>query len=194
MSEHSLATHRQSLEDSFFQKQDQELLDYLRAQSQETEVRHQLQTIAGIEDSTVLAALERIGITPESMTALTLLPLVRMAWADAKVQGAELEAILQAAREEGLTYETPGYKLLDGWLIHGPDQKVLEAWWNYARALTRELDEASLAAVRDATLGRARRIAAASGGILGLVHKISDNEQLVLDDLARAFEKVRELQ
>jgi len=42
-------------------------------------------------------------------------------------------------------------------------------------------------------MDRARRIADSSGGILGLVNRISKEEDLALTDLARAFDKPKEL-
>ena len=193
MSNEKQVNHRQALEDAFFQKRGQELMEYLRTAAQERATRDRLQEISGIDDPRVLETLERAGITPESMTALTLLPLARVAWADAKVHGAELESLLSAAHEQGLSRESPGYQLLDKWLTERPSAEMLDAWWNYARSLTQELNAADLDVVRQSTLGRARRIAEASGGFLGLGNKISENERLVLEDLERAFEEPTEL-
>ena len=80
-------------------------------------------------------------------------------------------------------------RLLNRWLEERPTEKILDAWRNYAQALARELDEASLEVFRQSTLGRARRVANASGGIFGLGEKISDNERHVLHDLANALTK-----
>jgi hypothetical protein len=137
----------------------------------------------------VLDALIRAGITAESLSALSLLPMVRVAWADAKVQGNERQAILQAAHAEGVSADSTSYRLLDSWLNERPEPSLLEAWWEYARGLARELDETSLAAMRRMTLDRARRVAEAAGGLLGFGNQVSSNEELVLADLARAFEK-----
>ena len=149
----------------------------------------QLQTKAGIADPEVLADLKRVGITSASMTAFMLLPLVRLAWADSKIQNGEFESLLKAADDDGIAYGTPAYRLLNRWLEERPTEKVLDAWRNYAQALARELDEASLESFRQATLGRARRVAEASGGIFGLGEKISENERHVLHDLANALAK-----
>jgi hypothetical protein len=43
-------------------------------------------------------------------------------------------------------------------------------------------------ALRDELLGRARQVAEATGGFLGLGNKISPEEQVVLDELAKVFE------
>ena len=191
MNSESLAQHRQILHDSFFEDRDQELLDFLEFETKtaEEEEKEKLITKAGIADPQVFDALKRIGITSASMDAFMLLPLVRLAWADAKIQEGEFESLLKAADDDGIKYGTPAYRLLSRWLEERPTDKMIEAWQTYARALARELDVASLSAFQQATLGRARRLAEASGGILGLGEKISENERHVLNDLANALTK-----
>ena len=187
MSQDLLAAKSRVLENSFFRERDLGLLAYLRSQTDQT--RNQLAEISKIHDIKVLDDLIRVGITAESFTALSLLPLVRIAWADAEIQDSERAAILQAAETEGISKDSTNYQLLKGWLDDRPDPTLLEAWREYAVELAKELDEASLAAVRRITMDRARRIAELTGGILGLSHEISKEEERALIDLARAFEK-----
>lgn len=191
MNQKSLADKSRTLEESFFRDRDQGLLEYLR--SQPVELRTQLAEISQIDDVEVLNGLIRIGITAESFTALTLLPLVRIAWADREVQDSERAAILQAARAENILVDSTSYRLLEGWLDERPKPALFESWSEYAGALARELDDVSLAAVRQSTLDRARRIAETAGGILGLGKRITKTEELALIDLARSFDKPSEL-
>ena len=191
MSQDLLAAKSRALENSFFRERDLGLLAYLRSQTDQT--RNQLAEIAKIHDIKVLDDLIRVGITAESFTALSLLPLVRIAWADAEIQDSERAAILQAAETEGISKDSTNYQLLKGWLDDRPDPTLLEAWREYAVELAKELDEASLAEVRRITMDRARRIAELTGGILGLSHEISKEEERALIDLARAFDKPNSL-
>lgn len=187
MSQDLLAAKSRVLENSFFRERDLGLLAYLRSQADQT--RNQLAEISKIHDLKVLDDLIRVGITAESFTALSLLPLVRIAWADAEIQDSERVAILQAAETEGISKDSTNYQLLKGWLDDRPDPTLLEAWREYAVELAKELDDASLAEVRRITMDRARRIAELTGGILGLSHEISKEEERALIDLARAFDK-----
>ncbi len=191
MNNTTIEKHRQELHDAFFQDRDQELLDFLQFDEEAVEEheRSRLQTIARTDDPDVLEALKQIGITSASMTAFMLLPLVRLAWADARIQNGEIDSILKNATEDGIAYGTPAYWLLNRWLNERPTEKMIDAWWKYAQALACELSETSLEAFRHATLGRARRVAEASGGILGMGTKISEIEHLVLNDLANALTK-----
>jgi hypothetical protein len=148
-----------------------------------------LQQAAGVKDPEVLARLERLGVGPSAMTAFALLPLVRLAWADTKVSQGEFAALLKAAEEDGIVYGTPSYRLLSRWLDERPSESMVEAWIAYAEALSRELDESSLEVLRQATIERAKRIAEASGGILGLGHRTSHDERNALLDLQRALTK-----
>jgi hypothetical protein len=187
MSQDLLAAKSRALENSFFRERDLGLLAYLRSQTDQT--RNQLAEISKIQDIKVLDDLIRVGITAESFTALSLLPLVRIAWADAEMQDSERAAILQAAETEGISKDSTNYQLLKGWLDDRPDPTLFETWREYAVELAKELDDASLAEVRRITMDRARRIAELTGGILGLSHEISKEEERALIDLARAFEK-----
>jgi len=187
MSQDLLTAKSRALANSFFRERDLGLLAYLRSQTDQT--RNQLAEISKIHDIKVLDDLIRVGITAESFTALSLLPLVRIAWADAEIQDSERAAILQAAETEGISKDSTNYQLLKGWLDDRPDPTLLEAWREYAVELAKELDDASLAEVRRITMDRARRIAELTGGILGLSHEISKEEERALIDLARAFEK-----
>jgi len=191
MSQDLLAAKSRALENSFFRERDLGLLAYLRSQTDQT--RNQLAEISKIHDIKVLDELIRVGITAESFTALSLLPLVRIAWADAEMQDSERAAILQAAETEGISKDSTNYQLLKGWLDDRPDPTLLEAWRDYAVELAKELDDASLAEVRRITMDRASRIAELTGGILGLSHEISKEEERALIDLARAFEKPNSL-
>ena len=95
MSQEVLDEKSRVLEEKFFGERDLELLEYLRSQSIEKEqrskadkaqLRNQLTEIAPIHEIDVLDGLIQAGITAKSFVALTLLPLVRVAWADGSAE------------------------------------------------------------------------------------------------------------
>ncbi|MFM8574077.1 MAG: hypothetical protein ACKOAU_20950 [Pirellula sp.] len=187
----SLDKQRQSMHDAFFMDRDQELLDFLEEQSDSRAdtSRELLRQAAKIDDPRVLDMLERLGVRAAAMTAFSLLPLVRLAWADTRISQSEFAALLKAAEDEGIAYGTPSYRLLSRWLDERPSEKMIQAWTAYAEALSNELDPESLAAIRHATIERAQRIAQASGGFLGLGDRTSHDEHNALLDLQRALTK-----
>ncbi len=193
----SIDRRRQALHDAFFLDngaildRDQELLDFLdeQSESQEQRAREELRRAAKIENPAILDKLEKLGITAPAMTAFMLLPLVRLAWADTKMAEGEFHTLLKAADEDGIAYGTPAYRLLSRWLDERPSERMIETWSDYAHALSEELDEESLAALRTATIERAKKIASASGGFLGLGDRVSRDERDVLMDLHIALSK-----
>ena len=72
--------------------------------------------------------------------------------------------------------------------MHRPDGRLLEAWGQYIVALCAELTSEEKHGLRDEILTRARHIAEATGGFWGLGSRISPEEQVVLEELAKAFD------
>ena len=84
----------------------------------------------------MLLALE---IDSETLAALTLIPLVEVAWADGSIAQQERDAILEAAASVGITPESESYFLLGNWLKKAPPAGLLEAWESYVAALSETL-------------------------------------------------------
>lgn len=144
--------------------------------------------LCGIRDAKVLDRLLALGVTAETLPALSLYPLVAVAWADGRVQRAERRAILDAARDNGLDEGSPAYEILSANLADTPPAPgVADAWANYAVALNAHLDDKQREIIRNWLLGRARAIALAARGHLGLEKRISDAEAAVLRELEGAF-------
>lgn len=187
-SDDAFAERRKSLEEQFFRKQDQKLLERLRA-NQEKKALHEalVQSGSHISDAVVDALFEH-GVTPQALASLTLVPLVIVAWADNSVEPKEKAAILKAAASMGVPTDGPGYALLQGWLEHKPPAKLLHAWEEYARALAASLTPADRESVKADVVGRAREVARAAGGFLGVGPKISAAEEEALQRLEQAFD------
>jgi hypothetical protein len=183
MGEEILSDRRKALEDQFFQKQDAALLRRLREASAGEAARKQLSEASGIRDPAAIDAIVAAGIEAETLAALGVVPLIAVAWADGKLESNERSAVLQAAASAGLAKGTPAHALLEGWLAVRPSPSLLEAWRGYVSALP----EAVRRALRTDVLGRAREIAAAAGGFLGLGRKVSADEARVLAELERSL-------
>lgn len=185
MSPSTLNDRKNALEREFFSRQDQAAIDKLRAQNAAKAQRTALKEAAGISNDAVLDAIENAGINAESLAALSLIPLIAVAWADGEMDDGEREAIQKAASESGASESVS--HLLEGWLSAPPAQNLLDSWKAYIGELKATLDPAARTALRDQLIGGAREVAEAAGGFLGFGNKVSKEEAAVLDELAACF-------
>jgi hypothetical protein len=181
-----LRDRRESLEEEFFHKLQSDQIEVLRGELERKESREQLRAACGIADDAVLDRLASLGVSAVTMAALSMVPLVRVAWADGAVQEAERDAVLKAAHERGIEKSGPAHRLLAGWLDKKPKPELYETWAAYTRALADSLVPAQRTQLRDQIVGLARQVAGAAGGFLG-IHKISHEEEVALSAIEAAF-------
>ncbi len=188
MSDVEQLKHRgKTLEDAFFAKQDKRLREEL-AQKREAEMaKAALIQASGIQDDEVLDSLYDMGITAETLTAFSMVPMVAVAWADKEIDKAERKAILKAAHAQGISEGGTSYQLLEGWLEKMPEQSLYENWRHYAQALCETMNPAAREKLKSGIMNRARVVAEASGGFLGLGNKVSKVEAEVLAGLEKAL-------
>jgi len=158
-----------------------------RKEEDRKKLEEQLFQASGIENKDVIRQLIDIGIDPDTLAALSLVPLVEVAWADHRMDDSEKKAILAAAEKHGVEVGSPGHELLESWIEERPDGDLLAAWKNYAAALAHTLNNEIRLALKTSIMGHARAIAEETGGILGLGNKISAVEQKKLDELEEVF-------
>ncbi len=187
MSDEFFGDRRRALEESFFAKRNQQLLEQMQQQVSAETKRASLSAASGITDPAVLDVLVDSGVEPATLAAMSLVPLIQVAWADGSVEPQERDAILQAAHAEGLDKQDAAYQLLERWLQQPPDKSLLGAWKDYVGALSKKLSDEARQQLQQDVLGRARQVAEAAGGILGLVHKVSAAERAVLAELEQTF-------
>jgi uncharacterized tellurite resistance protein B-like protein len=174
------------LEEAFFSQHNERLLQELRAQAARRAHREALAKATGIANESLLDRLIDADVKVERAAAFTLIPVVEIAWADGEVQPKEREAVLKAAAERGIEVGSVAYELVESWLKQPPDPKLLEVWKDYTAHLVASLDAEQREALRHALLDRARAVAEAAGGFLGL-GRISATEKAKLAELEKAF-------
>lgn len=183
-----LSDRKAGLENAFFAKQDAELRRRMTENDARKARKAALIEASGIRDEAILDRLLTLNITSETLAVMALVPLVAVAWADGTLEPRERSAILRAAEDGGLNKQNPSYELLDGWLARKPSPELITAWKQYISALLPELDAAARSSLRTEIVGRARSVAEAAGGFLGLTARVSDAEQQLLHDLEAAFQ------
>ena len=174
-----LAAVSRTIESQFFADQDKRLLEKLRKK----EKREALRELVQVEDEALLERLMELGISPETVLALTLVPLIAVVWADGKLEDREREAIIKAAEENGILQGTAEYQLLETWLSRRPDQELFESWKKYIRGIWEILDDEERSQMRKTTLDRALAVAESAGGFLGLTSKVSASERTVIEEM-----------
>ncbi|TAJ11277.1 MAG: hypothetical protein EPO68_14650 [Planctomycetota bacterium] len=178
----------QSLEDEFFRREDVRLLERLKQKQATESAREGLAKATGIASPQVLDKLMELGIRAETVAALSIVPLVEVAWADRSLDAKERQAVLAGARTSGLAPDSVEYAMLETWLERRPEPKLLAAWTHLVQGLCAQLAPAEIAKMKAGLLDRARAVANASGGVLGMGSKVSGAEAIVLKRLEAAFD------
>jgi hypothetical protein len=181
-----LRDRRETLEDEFFHKLQSEQIARLREELDRKQTREELSKACGIADEAVLDHLISLGVTGTTMAAMSMVPLVWVAWADGEVQEAERKAVLQAAGERGIEDGSAAYQMLSSWLALKPAHDLYEAWQRYTRSLADTLVPAQRAQLKEQIVGLARKVGEAAGGFLGM-RKMSKDEEQALSSIEAAF-------
>jgi hypothetical protein len=186
MSEVTLEERGKALENQFYEKENKEKLASMKAKLDTQSSKEDLRKVSGMTDDAVLDKLVGLGLTANTIAALSLVPLIEVAWADGTIQDNERTAILQGAHGKGLEIGTPGYDLLQTWLAKRPASALLEAWEAYIKALTAQLNDEQNRLLKNQIVGFAKMVAGAAGGFLG-IGRVSASEEEVLKRIEGAF-------
>ena len=178
---------RKSLEEVFFAKREKTLVEKLRRTLEQEQPREMLRKLTGIRDEGVIDTLVSLHVNRDTLAAFALYPLVEIAWADGRVDDAEREAFLKAAAEHGLAPDSPGHEALREFLKETPREEARRAWFAWATALRNQLGADERRKLREGLVQRARAVAEASGGILGLGRRISAAELVILQKIDDVF-------
>jgi hypothetical protein len=177
----------EKLDDLFFLKEDQKLIDQLKALKKFKETKEALSEISGIKNEHILQKLVELQVRPETLTSLSLIPLVEVAWADGNVDIKEKGLVLSCAIKMGFHKGGPDYEILSQWMTHRPSVELLDAWIHYIQGLCEKLTSEEKSELKKELIENTRSVAMASGGFLGLGNRISNAESVVLDKLESAF-------
>jgi hypothetical protein len=184
----TLAKRGRALEEEYFRRQEQELIEKLRARGAQEAARRQLAERSGVADQEILADLQALGYTADTVMLLHLVPLVQIAWAEGGVSEQERQLIVDAARARGVEKDSAADQQLADWLQARPSDSFFDRTLRAIGAIldSRPADERQ-ATGRD-LLGYSTAIASASGGILGF-GKVSEAEREVLARISAELER-----
>jgi hypothetical protein len=185
-SRQNLGEKGKNLEDEFFHKEDQRLIQRLRELKAKEVSRETLARASGIKNEAILDRLVQLGIHAETVAALGIVPLVEVAWADGSIDEKEKRAILERVEKSGIAPGSTAHDLLESWLQHRPEPRLLTAWSHMVQGLAESLTPEQVGSLRADLVERAHGVARASGGLLG-VGKVSSAEAEMIRQLEAAF-------
>lgn len=188
MTRDSLDERRGALEDEFFHKESQQKLAAMKEKLETQATRDELRKVSGMTDDDILDKLVTLGLSGKTVAALSLVPLIYVAWADGSIQDNERDAILHGAAGKGLESGSPGYELLSSWLAKKPDDSLFDAWEGYIGSLIAQLNDEQTRLLKKQVLNFASLVAGSAGGFLG-VGKVSGSEEKALARIEAAFTK-----
>ncbi len=189
MSDDQFVIREKALEEEFFARENAKLKESFQQKLRDEQASAALAKASGITDEVVLQHMVDAGLRPETAAAFALLPLIFTAWADGQLDEKERAAVMAAAREEsGIVEHGAAHELFEHWLTNPPPHKLWRVWCEYARALARTLPDEARRTFVETLIGRAERVAKASGGLLGLGEHISRQERELLDYLSAALD------
>ncbi|QEG42147.1 hypothetical protein [Roseimaritima ulvae] len=183
----SIHKRGKALEDEFFHRVDEALLEKLRLDAEREEPKARLSAATGFQDPQLLDHLLDAGIGVDRLAALALVPTVWVAWADGEVTRDERAAVLAAAKKDGLNQDSVAFQLVQSWLDNQPAESLWDLWREYAVALAADLPAGTKQSLADEIVRQATVVAKASGGKLGF-DTVSAREQAVLNIVAKTLQ------
>lgn len=187
MVDDKLEERRRSLEEAFFRRRDKALVERLRREEEQKGLRQALADASGIHDPSLLDRLVAAGARPEALAAFSLVPLIAVAWADRNMDDRERKAVLGAAEQIGVAAGSPAHDILLSWLEQRPGPELLDSWVAFVQTPRANLSGADREHLSRDVIERAKKVAKATGGFLGL-GDISPSEHDVLARIERALE------
>ncbi len=161
-------------------------LQRLQKSLYEKEATEQLERVTGIDDPVLLERLRAAGFHESNVYALTWLPIAMVAWASDGVSADEVSAARLVNLYAMFTGNAESTQLFREWLREKPSDQLIKLWEDVISWQIDNLDDDSQTQTGAAVLYIARKVAEASGGLLGF-GQISTAEQRVLNRIRKVY-------
>jgi len=142
----------------------------------------EIASVSGIDDIDLAVRLHEAGFGPESLSALSLAPIVVIAWGSGEVTDHESRAAYHAIFDSELVGNPAAIAVFRGWLAKRPDKSLMSLWCDFVITQLDRVSPPTRQAILDRLSMQARQVALASGGILGY-GSICEGEQKVLNQI-----------
>jgi tellurite resistance protein len=135
----------------------------------------------GTDDAVLADEIRKLGFDGDNAKVFDLLPLVHVAWADGSVQRGERAAILKILRARGIEPGTSPFRTIEALL----EERPADSFMRQSLALLRGvLGKRGGGDGKQEIVDLCMQVAAASGGLLGLGARMSDEEKAMIAQIS----------
>ncbi|GAB5404563.1 MAG: hypothetical protein Aurels2KO_27940 [Aureliella sp.] len=142
--------------------------------------------VLGIHDDQVIEGFMRLGFSARTAPAIEMVPVLFVAWANGSVSGDECVSAISGIHDAELAEFPETWSVIQDWLDVRPSQELWDLWTRYTWCRLDSLSSSRRAALNERLLSHGRRVARASGGLMG-IGSICLDEQVILDAIAKVF-------
>ena len=163
-----------------FRRSEEAQLDQLRSERERAANRRRLAEATGVTDQRLLARVEALGLTAETVVLIDLLPAIEVAWAERVLTQRERDAVVSIAAELGVAGGEPAFRQLLGYLTTPPDEEFFAEARDVLAALVETMPSMEGQMRRMDAIDFCSEVARASGGLLarfGLRDTVSSDER-----------------
>jgi enoyl reductase-like protein len=182
-----LHARAKSLEDAYFNAVEEKAIAALKEKMERAYTKKDLQQLTGITNEQVLDKLADLKIGGAAVLVMSFFPMIAVAWADGQIRPQEKDVILRLVASMGVQEGSAAYEYLNKWLVEKPEPAWMRLWTEYVQALCEKMKPEDRALLKNTVVGRARVVAEAAGGILGVLWNVSQAEKHVIEQLEKAF-------
>lgn len=182
-----LNARAKSLEDAYFSAAEAKAIEKLKEKAERAYTKKDIQQLTGISNDVVLEKLADLKIGGAAVLVMSFFPMIAVAWADGQILAEEKEIIMRLVATMGVQPGGPTHEYLDKWLAEKPEPMWMRLWTEYVQALCEKMKPEDRALLKNTVVGRARVVAEAAGGLLGVLWNVSKAEKHVIEQLEQAF-------
>ncbi len=182
-----LSAHAKVSEEEYFRKKEKELIEKLKSKTAAEAHRKGLAEAIGLDNQQILDVLQEMGFDRSTVILLFLFPLLQVAWSDGEISREERALILHAARTHGVEEGSPAHEKLSGLLRTQPAPILFDRALRVIQDLLKFQKEEPRQTTSTKLIEACEKVAAASGGILGIGPRVSAKEKEVLRRVAAAI-------
>ncbi len=172
----------------YFGEVEKMILKRLHAEAESDDGRAELMRSTGMDDPQLIDELCQLGVTAEGLIAMRLFPLVMVAWAEERVDGAERVAVMKEAANLGIVETSVAGVLLDSWLQTSPRGISVDAWKRYVRGMMQSMTPLARQKLIQLAERQMLAVAKASGGHFG-IGSVSKAERVMIHKLVEVMQE-----